>query len=60
MADPLAAPAVKAMEAAAFPSVIPVMVGAAGAAAAAGTNGNAFDSILLPIAFMAFILTEYV
>ena len=48
------------MEAAAFPSVIPVMVGAAGAAAAAGTTGNAFDSMLLPIAFMAFILTEYV
>ena len=59
MVDPLAAPAVKAMEAVRLPGVIPVMVGASGALISEGTTDKAFDSGLLPNAFTAFILIEY-
>lgn len=59
MADPLATPAVKVMEAFRLSDVIPVMVGAAGALISEGTTDKTFDSELLPNAFTAFILIEY-
>lgn len=49
----------KAIEAVAFPPVIPVMIGAAGAIPV-GVTDTIFDAILLPSAFMAIIFMEYV